>query len=57
MSTPNAPLTFRDMIEPAIMAACGWVNTSCRKDYGGNDRMVMGIRAPGTAAPYKYKGE
>ena len=29
---------------PAVLAlgtACGWVNTSCRKDYGGNDRAVL----------------
>ena len=25
----------------ALGAACGWVNTSCRKDYGGNDRAVL----------------
>ena len=25
----------------ALGAACGWVNTSCRKDYGGNDRVVL----------------
>ncbi|MFR6359814.1 MAG: hypothetical protein ACLUNV_09510 [Sutterella wadsworthensis] len=32
MSTPNAPLTIRDMIEPAIMAAGGWVNTHAHAD-------------------------
>ena len=29
---------------PAVLAlgtACGWVNASCRKDYGGNDRAVL----------------
>lgn len=29
---------------PAVLAlgtACGWVNGSCRKDYGGNDRAVL----------------
>lgn len=25
----------------ALGAACGWVNTSCSKDYGGNDRAVL----------------
>lgn len=25
----------------ALGAACGWVNTSCRNDYGGNDRAVL----------------
>lgn len=25
----------------ALGAACGWVNTSCHKDYGGNDRAVL----------------
>lgn len=25
----------------ALGAACGWVNTGCRKDYGGNDRAVL----------------
>lgn len=25
----------------ALGAACGWVNTSCRKDYGCNDRAVL----------------
>ena len=25
----------------ALGAACGWVNTSCRKDYGGTDRAVL----------------
>ena len=25
----------------ALGAACGWVNASCRKDYGGNDRAVL----------------
>lgn len=25
----------------ALGAACGWVNTSWRKDYGGNDRAVL----------------
>lgn len=25
----------------ALGAACGWVNTSCRKDYGGNNRAVL----------------
>lgn len=25
----------------ALGAACDWVNTSCRKDYGGNDRAVL----------------
>lgn len=25
----------------ALGAACGWVNTSCRKDYGDNDRAVL----------------
>ena len=25
----------------ALGAACGWVNTSCRKDYGSNDRAVL----------------
>ena len=25
----------------ALGAACGWVNTRCRKDYGGNDRAVL----------------
>ncbi len=25
----------------ALGAVCGWVNTSCRKDYGGNDRAVL----------------
>lgn len=25
----------------ALGAACGWVNTSCRKDYGGNDRAAL----------------
>ena len=25
----------------ALGAACGWVNTSCRKDYSGNDRAVL----------------
>lgn len=25
----------------ALGAACGWINTSCRKDYGGNDRAVL----------------
>ena len=30
----------------ALGAACGWVNTSCRKDYGGNDRAVL-LQKPG----------
>ena len=25
----------------ALGAACGWVNASCRKDYGSNDRAVL----------------
>lgn len=32
MSMENAPLTIRDMIEPAIMAAGGWVNTHAHAD-------------------------
>ena len=28
-------------LDLALGAACGWVNTSCRKDYGGNDRAVL----------------
>ena len=33
----------------ALGAACGWVNTSCRKDYGGNDRAVL-LQKPEKAA-------
>lgn len=40
-----------------ILRKNGYMDIRVEKDYGGNDRMVMGIRAPGTAAPYKYKGE
>lgn len=32
MSTPKAPLTIRDMLEPAIMKAGGWVNTHAHAD-------------------------
>ena len=31
-TTDNAPLTIRDMIEPAIKAAGGWVNTHAHAD-------------------------
>ena len=30
----------------ALGAACGWANTSCCKDYGGNDRAVL-LQKPG----------
>ena len=32
MSAPTHPLTIRDIIEPAIKAAGGWVNTHAHAD-------------------------
>ena len=31
----------------ALLAACGWTDIVCRKDYGGNDRCIA-ARAPGS---------
>ena len=34
----------REAVE-ALLEANGWVDITCRKDFGGNDRCVMARRA------------